>query len=171
LCAPLALTSCTDYDTNPPVITAENPIMMNVGTVEVVAQPNYNNPSLLRVAPEYLVQEWFNKKVQAMGSSPRRFTVEVVKSATYLAPAASSPKFDAYTTELTLAMKLYEPTDNLAVMTSEVAMKLTRELKRGGTVPEREAFFAGLTRELVRKMDVAIPAQLHKYFNSYVIPE
>ena len=62
---PLMAASCTDYDTNPPVITAENPVLMDAGTVEVNAKPDYNQPSLLRVAPEYLAQEWFDKKVQA----------------------------------------------------------------------------------------------------------
>ena len=68
-------------------------------------------------------------------------------------------------------MKLYEPTENLAVMQSEVVMKLTREVKRDASAPEREAFFAGMARELVRKMDVAIPAQLHKYFDQYLIAQ
>jgi hypothetical protein len=163
------ITSCTDYDTNPPRITAENPVLMDVGTVDVNAIPNYDQPNLLRVTPESLVQEWFTRKVQAVGSNARRFTVDVVKSQTTRNPTSTSPKFEAYTTELALEMKLYEPDANLATMQSSVTLKLTREVKHNASAPEREAFFAGLTRELVRKMDTEIPAQLEKYFEPYLI--
>jgi hypothetical protein len=162
------LSGCTDYDTNPPVITNERTMLMDVDSVEVLANPTYDHPNLLRVAPEALVQEWFKKKVAAVGSNARRFEAEVVRSSTIKNPHASSPKFDAYTTELELEMKLYEPSDNLAVMQSNMVMKLTREVARDASVPERQAFFAGMTRELVRKMDAAIPPQLQKYYGQYL---
>jgi hypothetical protein len=167
--APLMLASCTDYDTNPPVITSENPILISVGTVEVEGTPDFQNPSPLRVAPEYLVKEWVSKKVQAVGDADKRFVVEVTDSHTTKSPNASSPKFDAYTTEINLAMHLYEPTQNLAVMQSNMTLKITREVSRKASVPEREAFFAGVTRELVRRMDATIPAHIEKYFAPYLI--
>jgi hypothetical protein len=163
------LTSCTDYDTNPPAINSENPILLSVGTVETLGTPDFQHPSPLRVAPEYLVKEWVTKKVQAVGSTDRRFVVEVTNSKTFKSPNATSPKFDAYTTEVTLNMNLYESTQNLAVMQSNMMMKITREVSRKASVPEREAFFAGMTRELVRRMDVTIPAHIQKYFASYMI--
>jgi hypothetical protein len=165
----LMVNGCTDYDTNPPAITSENPILLSVSSVEVESAPDFQHPSPLRVAPEYLVKEWVSKKVQAVGAAERRFVVQVTSSKTFKSPNATSPKFDAYTTEINLSMNLYEPTQNLAVMQSNMMLKLTREVSRKASVPEREAFFAGMTRELVRRMDVTIPAHIEKYFSPYLI--
>ncbi len=167
----LPLAGCTDYDTNPPTITAEHAILMDAGTVTVNTNPSYDHPTLLRVAPEYLVQEWFKKKVQAVGNNTRRFEVEVTSASTVKSPNATSPKFNAYTTELALEMKLYEPSQNLAVMQSNMVIRLTREIGADATVPERQAFFASMTRELVRKMDADIPPQIQKYFGQYLIAQ
>ncbi len=169
--ASLTLTGCTDYDTNPPVITGEHALQIDTATVTVNANPRYDNPTLLRVAPEYLVEEWFKKKMVAVGSNERRFEVEVTSASTVKSPNASSPKFNAYTTELALDMKLYEPSQNLAAMQSNMVIRLTREVSSDATVPERQAFFASMTRELVRKMDADIPPQIQKYFGQYLIAQ
>jgi hypothetical protein len=164
----LLCASCTDYNIEVPDVTPQALIMLDVGNVEV--QPYTGQEDrILPVSAAHMAKEWFDRRLKISGKNDNRFVVEIAEASAVRAPQASHYSFEAYTITVRVNYKLYEPNQHLPRMQAESMFKMTREVKKNASVPERDKFFAGLNRQLLERMDREFPAHIEKYFSEHIL--
>jgi hypothetical protein len=160
--------SCTDYNIEVPDVKPRALIMLDVGSIEV--QPYNRVPdNILPVSAAQMAKDWFERCLKISGKNDNRFVIEIAEATTVRAPQASHYSFEAYVTTVRVNYKLYEPTQHLPRMQAESTFKMTREVKKNTSIPDRDKFFASLDRQLLERMDKEFPAHIEKYFSEHIL--
>jgi hypothetical protein len=165
--APMII-GCTDYNVSIDEIDNKAALMMDVASVEVVPYAGEDS-KIMPVSAGDLTKQWFERKIKASNRGEKRFVIEIADAKTYRNPQSSNAKFYAYTTEIKVNYRLYEPQKNLAVMNADSVLKMTREVKKDAAIADEDKFFALTHRQLLERMDKEFPAQIEKYFSQHIV--
>ena len=166
LLAPMMI-GCTDYNIDIAKIDSQPALMMGVGSVEVIPYAGADS-AIMPVSAGDLTKQWFERKIKPSNRGDKRFVVEIVEARTYRNPKSTNVKFNAYTTEIKVNYRLYEPEKNLAIMTADSVLQMTREVKKDASIADEDKFFALTHRQLLERMKKEFPSQIEKYFNQHI---
>jgi hypothetical protein len=151
-----------------PDVAPQALLMLDVGNIEVLPYAGVED-TILPIPAARAAREWFERRLKISGKNDNRFVVEIAEATTVRAPQSSHYSFEAYTTTIRVNYKLYEPNQHLARMQSESTFKMTREVKKNASVPERDKFFARMNRQLLERMDTEFPVHIEKYFSEHML--
>ncbi len=161
------LLGCTDYNIETPAIDNSVVLLMDVGVIEITPY-NGVESNIMPISASTLTKQWFERKIKISGKGEKRFEVVIDDARTYRAKA-SNVKFNAYTTEIKVSYRVYEPQQNLARMSANSSLKMTREVKKDISIVDEDKFFANMHRQLVERMNAEFPVQIEKYFAEHIL--
>lgn len=171
LAALLSACQPKDYDTSLPEISKESPLSVEVSGIRVQRLGDLRNISkspLPRPASQ-LATDWLEQRLHAVGDAGKRLDIDITEARTTRTPDGDSDDYLAYRTRVRLALRLYQPGARLADTSSFMEFAFSRELEKDASMEAREAFFAGISRELIARLEAKFPAHLEQYYDELVV--
>lgn len=173
----LLLSACQEapkYDFSAPSFAGQKQIELDVQniTVENDHAPNAQEQALLGyfpVTPVQAIENWSRERLWAVGSTKRAVVhIQDASIAQIAKPANSKSDLEKYRAHAAVEINIYgdEKASRIAAVNAEVQVE--REIFNDASTNARRAFFAGITRDMMKELDKNLTASMNSYFQPFM---
>lgn len=173
----LLLTACVEkpnYDFSAPSFAGQKQFELNVQNIVVESDytPNAEEASLLRhfpVTPLDAINTWSRERLWAVGSTDRA-VVHVMDASVKRVPKPEKKhsELDRYLARLSVEVNIYSEEKASPVASVNTKIEITDEIFNDASDNAHRAFFADITRRLMKKMDENLTTSMHTYFQPFL---
>lgn len=118
-------------------------------------------------SPARAVGIWANDRLKAAGRSG---VMEVtIRDASVT--QKKGKKFDTYDIVMEVDLRLYDGGQALALAEAHSRVTLSRGIDKNASITKHEDFFAQMTRDVMKSLDVSLEGNLRDYFGQYILSD
>jgi hypothetical protein len=173
----LLVTACVEkpnYDFSVPSFAGQKQFELNVQNIAVESDytPNPEEASLLRhfpITPLDAINTWSRERLWAVGST-NRAVVHVIDASVKRVPKpeSSHSELDRYRAHLSIEVNIYSAEKASPVASVNTEIEITDEIFNDASDNAHRAFFADITRRLMKKMDENLTTSMNNYFQTFL---
>lgn len=161
------------YDYSAPNYASQTPFELDVAAIEVsneaaVSARTQQLSKFFPVTLEQAVQQWSRERLWAVGNS-RRLVVKIseMNVEKIVKPEDQHSDLDEYRVKLAVFVDIYGDEKASPEATVNAQAEVRKEIFNDVSENAQRSFFAGMTRELMGKIDMNLTTAMSQYFGQY----
>jgi hypothetical protein len=161
------------YDYSAPNYAGQSPFELDVAAIQVDNQSNpsastKNYSKYFPVNLEQAVQQWSRERLWAVGDT-RRLVVKITEATVdhLPKPEEAHSDLDEYRVHLAVTVDIYGDEKASPEASVNAQAEVKREIFNDVSENAQRSFFAGMTRDLMTKIDTNLTGAMSQYFGEY----
>ncbi len=161
------------YDYSAPNYAGQTPFELDVAQIQVdnLSTPSTRTKNLSKYFPvnlEQAVQQWSRERLWAVGDT-RRLVVKITEASVedIPKPEEQHSDLDEYRVHLAVTVDIYGDEKASPEASVNAQAEVKREIFNDVSENAQKSFFAGMTRDLMAKIDLSLTNAMSQYFGQY----